>query len=222
MASLHSKQKPPTAAVPPLICIGALCIGKRFALIRSQGTLRCQDSSPNQALASRSTDTTATNHIGECPRKQLVVFCKKILCKSVQKGIVSLPNGGPPRDSQTGWFPRNLWPPKCQFRSWKFQFKLKLSHGVIVVETKKLQQQLFHLQSALGLYVLENVFCIRRNLKVSRQFSKPRPCFTIHRHHGNQSRRESPRTQLIVFCQKILCKSVQKAIFSRPKGRPPT
>ena len=136
MASLPSKQKPPTAAVPPLICIGALCIGKRFALIRSQGTLRCQDSSPNQALASRSTDTTATNHIGECPRKQLLVFCQKSVCKSVQKRIVSLPNGGPPRDSQTGWFPRNLWPPKCQFRSWKFQFKLKLSHGVIVVETK--------------------------------------------------------------------------------------
>ena len=71
----------------------------------------------------------------ECPRKQLLVFCQKNLCKSVQKAILSLPKGGPPRDSQTGWFPR--WPPKCQFRSWKFQFKLKLSHGVIVVETKK-------------------------------------------------------------------------------------
>ena len=70
-------------------------------------------------------------------------------------------------------------------------------------------------------YVLENVLCIPRNLKVSRQFSKPRPCFTIHRHHGNQSRRECPRTQLIVFCQKILCKSVQKAICSLPKRGPP-
>ena len=157
----------------------------------------------------------------ECPRKQLIVFCQKSLCKSVQNAILSLPKGGPPRDSQTGWFPRNLWPPKCQFRSWKFQFKLKLSHGVIVVETQKLQQQLFHLQSALGLYVLENVFCIPRNLKVLRQFSKPRPCFTIHRHHGNQSRRDSPRTQLLAFFQKILCKSVQKAICSLPKRGPP-
>ena len=95
----------------------------------------------------------------ECPRKQLIVFCQKSRCKSVQKAILSLPKGGPPRDSQTGWFPRNLWPPKCQFRSWKFQFKLKLSHGVIVVETKKLQQQLFHLQSALGLFMYWKTFC---------------------------------------------------------------
>ena len=56
-------KKPPTASVSPSICIGTVCIGKRFALIRFQGTLRCQDSSPNQALAPRSTDITATNHV---------------------------------------------------------------------------------------------------------------------------------------------------------------
>ena len=157
MASLSSKQKNSNSSCSTFNLHWDCMYWKTFfALIRFEGTLRCQDSSPSQALASRSTDTTATNHIGECPRKQLVVFCKKILCKSVQKGIVSLPNGGPPRDSQTGWFPR--WPPKCQFRSWKFQFKLKLSHGVIVVETKKLQQQLFHLQSALGLFMYWKTF----------------------------------------------------------------
>ena len=93
----------------------------------------------------------------ECPHKQLMVFCQKNLCKSVQKAILSLPKGGPPRDSQTGCFPRNSWPPKCQLRSRKTQFKLKLSHDVIVIETKNLQPQLFHLQSASALYVLEKV-----------------------------------------------------------------
>ena len=132
MASLSSKQKTPTAAVPPLICIATVCIRKRFALIRFQGTLRCQDSSPNQGLPSRSTHISRR----ECPRKQLIVFCQKNLCKSVQKAILSLPKGGPPRDSQTGCFPRNSWPPKCQLRSRKTQFKLKLSHDVIVIEKK--------------------------------------------------------------------------------------
>ena len=93
-----------------------------FALIRFEGTLRCQDSSPNQAPVSRFTNIRATSHGGmstktlekipcksavlslpkgfgnqsrrECPRKQLF-FCQKSLCKSVQKAILSLPKGAP-------------------------------------------------------------------------------------------------------------------------------
>ena len=138
MAPLSSKQKISNRSCSTL----NVCIGKRFALIRFQGTLSRQFSKPSPCF------TIHTHHGNqsrrECPRKQLLVFCQKSFCKSVQNAILSLPKGGPPRDSQTGWFPRNLWPPKCQFRSWKFQFKLKLSHGVIVFETKILQQQLFH------------------------------------------------------------------------------
>ena len=58
-----------------------------------------------------------------------------------------------------------------------------------------------------------NVFYIDwdpRNLKVSRQFSKPSPCFTIHRHHGNKSRGERPRKELMIFSEKILCVKVFK------------
>ena len=110
-----------------------------FALIRFQGTLRCQESSPNQALASRSTHITATNHVGNVHKKHLRKFLVKVF-----RYFFSVPKGGPPSDSQTGWFPRNFRSLKCQLCSWKPQFKLKLSHGAIVLETKNLQPQLFH------------------------------------------------------------------------------
>ena len=131
MAPLSSKQKTSNRSCSTL----NVCIGKRFALIRFQGTLRCQDSSPNQALASRSTHITATNHVGNVHENNCLFFVRKVFVKVFKKQFLP-PKGGPPRHSRTGWFPRNFWPPKCQFHSRKRQFKLKLSHGVIIVETK--------------------------------------------------------------------------------------
>ena len=72
----------------------------------------------------------------ECQRK-LLFFCKKILCVKVFKKQIFSSKEAPPRDSRTGWFPRNFWPPKCQLRSWNTQFTLTLNHVVIVFKTKK-------------------------------------------------------------------------------------
>ena len=72
------KTKNPTAAVPPSICIGTLCVGIRFALIRFQGTLRCQDSSPNEAPVSRTTGITATNEVGNVHENNWI-FVRKFI-----------------------------------------------------------------------------------------------------------------------------------------------
>ena len=109
----------------------------RFALIRSQGTLRCQDSSPNQAPVSRFTGITATNHVGNVHGNSwLFSFVRKGFMQKCSKNMFFSSKGPPPRDSQTGWFPRNFWPPKCQLRSWKIQFTLALNHTVVVFNSK--------------------------------------------------------------------------------------
>ena len=93
-----------------------------FALIRFEGTLRCQDSSPNQAPVSRFTNIRATSHGGmstktlekipcksavlslpkgfgnqsrrECPRKQLF-FVRKVFVKAFKKQFFLFQRGPP-------------------------------------------------------------------------------------------------------------------------------
>ena len=124
--------------------------------------------------------------------------------------------GGPQRDSQSGWFPRNFWPPKFQLHSWKTQFKLKLSHGVIIVETKN-----------------SNSSCSTHNLRRHSMFWKT--FFALIRFQGTLRCQDSSPNQALVSrsthitatndvgnvhetLEKIPCKSAQKAIFSLPKG----
>ena len=223
--SWSSKRKTPTAAVPPSICIGTLCIAIRFALIRFQGTLRCQDSSPNEAPVSRFTDIPATNHVGNVHENNWIFSVRKFLCAKMCKEDFLLPEGPTHvTDSQTGLFPRNFWPPKCQFRSWKTAFRLTLNHIVFKTKNPNSRCSTFNLHRH-SMYC--NTFCsfalIRFQGPLRCQDSPPNwsPCFTTHRHHGNQSRRECPGKQLMVFCETILCvKVVKKQNFSLPKGPP--
>ena len=153
MPSLSSKQKTPTAAVPPSICIGTLCIATRFALIRSQGTLRCQDSFPNKAPVSRLTDITATNHVGNVHENWLF-FCENILC--AQKAIFLFQRGSPT------WQPH--WMVSTKFLASKMPTP-QLENEICpdtesyrhCFQNQKPQQQLFQPPSSSALYVFEYV-----------------------------------------------------------------